>query len=243
MAIHSTVLCVVGARVLSFWRKTGVEVDEAEVIHFYASQPVINHTNRAAAQQLREKYSGRKIVLYLGRLIKRKGIDYLLKAFAIVSKEIPEAILIIAGDGPEKRRLQELCEELKVSDVIFTGYVTEEEKAAILLLSDFLVYPTTTIGIPEEWGLAVNEAMSLGKPAIVTNAVGCAFELVKPGVTGFVIPEKDITRLSIAIKRALTDDEGRRRMGKASEDLIKQEYTYAGMDSKMNEIVMRILYR
>jgi glycosyltransferase involved in cell wall biosynthesis len=234
---------VVSSRVISFWREAGLNVDKAEVVHFYASQAKISQTNWTAAQQLRRKYSGRKIILYLGRLIKRKGIDYLLKAFAVVLKEIPEAILIIAGDGPEKHNLQELCKELRLKDALFTGYVSEEEKATFLLLSDLLVYPTITISFPEEWGLAVNEAMSVGKPVIVTNAVGCAFELVKPEITGFVVPEKDVMCLSYAIKRALTDDRARMRMGEASKELIKQEYTYARMDSKMNNIVKRILYR
>jgi glycosyltransferase involved in cell wall biosynthesis len=242
ITMHSTVFCVVGSRVASFWRETGLNVDKAEVIHFYSSQAKISETNWTAAQQLREKYSRRKIILYLGRLIKRKGIDYLLKAFAVVSKEIPEVVLIIAGDGPEKHSLQELSKELGLRDVLFTGYVSEEEKTTILLASDFLVYPTITIDFPEEWGLAVNEAMSVGKPAIVTGAVGCAFELVKPEVTGFVVPEKDIISLSHAIKRALTDDGARIRMGEASKELIEQEYTYARMDSKMNDIVKRILY-
>lgn len=243
MATHCTVFCVVGSRVTSFWGQTGLNVEKAEVVHFYASQAKIKNTNWTAAQEFRERYSGRKIILYLGRLIERKGIDYLLKAFAGVSEKIPRTILIIAGDGPEKHNLQELCKELGLKDVLFTGYVSEEEKATILLACDFLVYPTVTIDYPEEWGLAVNEAMSVGKPAIVTDAVGCAFELVRSGVTGFVVPERDIASLSFAIERALTDDRARMRMGEASKELIKQEYTYAHMSSKMNNIVKRILYR
>jgi glycosyltransferase involved in cell wall biosynthesis len=234
---------VVGSRVLSYWREAGLSVDDAKVVHFYASQAEVKTANLTAAQQFREKYGRRKVILYFGRLIKRKGIDYLIKAFAVVSKEIPEAILVIAGDGPEKHSLQNLCKELGLNDVIFTGYVSEEEKATILLSCDLFVYPTITINVPEEWGLAVNEAMSVGKPAIVTNAVGCAFDLVQPEITGFVVPEKDILNLSYAIRKALTDDAARIRMGKASKELIEREYTYACMDSKMNDIVKKILYR
>jgi glycosyltransferase involved in cell wall biosynthesis len=239
---HCAVFCVVGSRVVSFWRQSGLEVEKAEVVHFYVSQAKLSRTNIMVAKQLKEKYCGKKIVLYLGRLIRRKGVDYLLDAFANVTKEVPETVLIIAGEGPEKLRLQKRCRELSLNNVVFTGYVSEEEKAGFFLLSDFIVYPTVTIIVPEEWGLAVNEAMSVGKPAVVTTAVGCAFELVKPGITGFVVPEKDAMHLSDAIKKLLIDDESRIRMGEASKELIKREYTYSQMDSRMNEVVKSILF-
>jgi len=240
---HCTVFCVVGSRVVSFWRRSGLDVEKAEVVHFYVSQAKPVQANFMVAKQLRERYGGRKVVLYLGRLIKRKGIEYLLEAFAKVTREVPDTVLIIAGDGPEKILLQNRCKELSLDNVLFTGYVPEEEKASFLLLSDLIVYPTVTITIPEEWGLAVNEAMSVAKPAVVTTAVGCAFELVKPGITGFVVPERNTVQLSAAIEKLLIDDEARLKMGKASEELIKQEYTYGYMELRMNSIVKKILYR
>lgn len=240
VACHATAITVVSARVLAFWKKAGVPSNTMRIVHAYASRVEPTRKHYLLADELRRKFGNKKIVLYFGRLIERKGISYLIKAFAKIEEENENVVLIVAGAGPEEPNLKKLCDLLKLNDVIFTGFVQETDKPAFLLCSDVLVYPSITIDIPEEWGLAVNEAMSVGKPVIVTKTVGCAYELVKPGVNGYVVPERDVLELYRAIREIVTDDELRTRMGKAAKKTVEEQFTYDIMDMKLSERVTQM---
>ena len=179
-----------------------------------------------AAKMLRESLKAKKVILYFGRLIKRKGVDYLIRAFAKLAREYNDVVLIIAGEGDEKRNLQDLCRELNIYDKVhFTGFVKEEDKAMYFIACDVFVCPSVTLGMPEIWGIVVNEAMSVGKPVIATTAVGSAYDLVKNGINGFIVPERDIDALYRAMKLILGNNALMIRMGKESRKIIEKEFT------------------
>ena len=69
-----------------------------------------------------------KVILYVGQLIERKGIQYLISAYKILKQDYNGTCLVIVGDGPIKDKLQEVCIEQEIDDVVFTGLVSEEEK-------------------------------------------------------------------------------------------------------------------
>jgi glycosyltransferase involved in cell wall biosynthesis len=115
------------------------------------------------------------VVLYLGRLVKKKGVDVIILAFSRLIKENPtlNVKLLIAGDGPERKRLEEISNQLKLTDkVVFLGAVPEEIKKCIYKAADIFIYVPIVTEIPEEWPIAPLEAMSLGIPTIVSTAVG-----------------------------------------------------------------------
>ncbi len=121
--------------------------------------------------------------LFVGLLSKGKNIGTLINAFALVIKKLPEAKLIIVGDGPERESLLALVHNLQFEDaVVFAGRKSgadlfdEYKKATCLILPS----------LSEAWGLVVNEALSYGCPAIVSERCGCVPELIIEGKTGFV---------------------------------------------------------
>jgi glycosyltransferase involved in cell wall biosynthesis len=209
-----------------YWKSIGVDDNKLMTAPLQISLLEVNEKDYLKFEELKKSFKCHKVVLYFGRLVKYKGVEYLIKAFAKLSEENKEACLIIAGEGPERQRLEKLCKELKLDNrVHFTGFVKEEDKAAFFLLCDVFVHPAIRLATPEEWGLAVNEAMSVGKPVVVTTAVG-AKELVKNGVNGYIVPERNVDAIYNAIKILINNDDLRNKMGYAARRTIEQGYTY-----------------
>ncbi len=121
------------------------------------------------------KYNDNKInILFLGRLEKRKGVDHLLYSYLRVSNIFENTRLIIAGDGPEREKLQRLTKNLKLKNVIFEGYVEEDIKPRYYATADFCVFPAL---YGESFGVVLIEAMSSGKPTIAYKNEGYSFVL------------------------------------------------------------------
>jgi glycosyltransferase involved in cell wall biosynthesis len=177
------------------------------------------------ANKIRDESKARYVVLYFGRLVKRKGVEYLVKAFSKLSRDYGNVVLFITGDGPEKPILEELCKDLDMNNVVFFGAVTEEDKPAYFLSCDLFVYPSVFLGIAEEWGLAVNEAMSVGKPVIITDVLGSAYELVRPQHNGYVVPERNVDAIHNAMRELLGDPNLRTRMGENGRRRIEEDFT------------------
>ena len=181
-------------------------------------------------KELIKKYNleNKKIILYLGRLINRKGINYLIDAFSKIDNK--KCVLLIVGGGDfyklgEKSieyELKKQVENLNLEKkIIFTGEIKHEETTAYYSLADIFVYPSITEKISEPWGLTINEAMQLGLPLISTTAVGAAYDLIKDGENGFVVNEKSSEELKVVMDKILSDEKLRKDMGKKSKEMIK----------------------
>jgi glycosyltransferase involved in cell wall biosynthesis len=175
----------------------------------------------------------KKIILYLGRLIKRKGIKYLIEAFFKIDDK--NTILIIAGGGDfyklgEKNmefELKKQVKDLKLENkIIFTGEINHSDTAAYYSLADVFVYPSITEGISEPWGLTLNEAMQFGLPIVSTDAVGAAYDLIEEGKNGYMVKEKNVDELKNAIEKILKDKKTRNKMGKKSKEIIQKRNNY-----------------
>ena len=113
----------------------------------------------------------RRIVLYVGRLAVMKGVDTFLRAAARVAPFTPDALFVVAGEGPEYPRLVELAARLGVGDrVMFLGKVTDEEREVLLSGASVFVLPS----VVEPFGIAALEAMAAGVPTIVSKTSGIA---------------------------------------------------------------------
>jgi len=182
--------------------------------------------------KFKESYeiADKEIILYVGRLVERKGVEYLIKAFAKLRSERDDVVLVVAGDGPLKSSLQELANDLAISDsAIFLGLVDRAELPAYYCASAVCVVPSVTHAKKEPWGLVLNEAMQFGKPVIATEAVGAAHDLIKDGRNGFVIPERDEIALYEKLNLLFDDGQLRQQMGVASKKIIDEHYQYADM--------------
>ncbi|MCD4844710.1 MAG: glycosyltransferase family 4 protein [Methanosarcinales archaeon] len=167
----------------------------------------------------------KKIILYIGRLIKRKGVDYLIKAFARYRKEKNDVILIIIGQGECQHELEQLVRDLNITDsVLFKGYVEDDLIAAYYLLSNICIVPSITYEMGDPWVFVVNEAMFFGKPVITTEAVGAAYDMIQNGKNGYIVPEKDSNSIYIAMNKILSDPELEKKMGEESKKIINDGF-------------------
>lgn len=133
-----------------------------------------------------KKITDKKIILYLGRIVKYKGLDLLIKAMLNISKEYA---LIVLGDGEFKSECQILVNELNLNErVHFLGSCLSYEAPYYMKNSDIFVLPSrfrldSNVQM-ESWGFTVNEAMALEIPVVTTTAVGSAYDLIIDGITG-----------------------------------------------------------
>ena len=147
-----------------------------------------------------------KRVLFVGRLVENKGVEYLIRAFVLVRKVIPNAELIIGGDGPQREQLTQLTESLNLP-VRFLGALTTNEVKNQLGKARVFCLPSVTIsnGASEGFGMVLLEAQASGLP-VVTSAKGGAVEGIRDGETGYSFAEGDVQDLSEKLTALLTDD-------------------------------------
>lgn len=124
-------------------------------------------------------------IFYIGRLEKRKGVKYLLKAFALLQETLPEAQLIIGGDGPDREKLEELAQTLELKNVRFLGFVEEADKLALLQSSTVMCSPAL---YGESFGIVLLEAMACGTPAVAGDNPGYQSVLKDRGQLSIVNP-------------------------------------------------------
>jgi len=149
-------------------------------------------------------------ILYLGRLKAYKSVNILIQAFHKVLSSRPEATLIIAGDGDDKKYLKRLAAELGFNDkqVQFLGSVSHEEKVRLLQSSWMLVNPS----FMEGWGIVVIEANMCGTPVIASDVPGLR-DSVLDGEAGYLVPYGDVARFSEAMLSVIKDHDLRERFG------------------------------
>ncbi|HZZ86328.1 MAG TPA: glycosyltransferase family 4 protein [Anaeromyxobacteraceae bacterium] len=154
------------------------------------------------------------VVCFSGQLIQRKGLDLLLQAMQRVSAD---ARLWVIGDGPLRRKYEELAASLLPGRVTFLGARPYRELPDLYGAADLLVMPS----LLEVWGLVVNEAMAVGLPVVVSCTAGAAPDLVEGKGTGFTVDPNDVGALASAIDRLVRDPELRADMGRRAQELIE----------------------
>jgi glycosyltransferase involved in cell wall biosynthesis len=173
-------------------------------------EELLNTPNKA--EEFKAKYGiNDPFVVYIGRLHRLKGIDVLIKAISIATKEEPTLTAVIIGPG-DQRPYRELANRLEIrKNVIFTGFVSEEVKISALDASAALVLPSIS-NYAEAYSLAITEAWARGKPIIATT-VGEIPYRVKHMVNGLLIPPRNPEALAKAIITLLNDENLRFRLG------------------------------
>ncbi len=145
---------------------------------------------------------------YLGRIKKYKSIDHLLQAFKIVLLEMPGATLTIVGDGDARPGLERLARRLGIlSQTIFTGFVSENQKVELLNQMDVVANPS----LKEGWGLTVIEANACRVPVVASDVPGLR-DSVRDGTTGFLYEYGNVEKLAVKLLLVLRDDHLRKTL-------------------------------
>lgn len=186
-------ILVPGIRSYKWWLKLGFK---PLIVHYYWLEgdlmPCKSYEKYA---KLKRSYT----LLYLGRLIPKRGLYLIIKAFhSFVEETNTDAILIIAGGGPLKQNLEKTVEKLGLNDkVAFLGPIPEYEKRCLYEIADLFLYTPIKTEIPEEWPIPPLEALKVGKPAVVSDVVGSIPD-INEGL--IVIRQGNVEDLKKAIK-------------------------------------------
>lgn len=130
-----------------------------------------------------------KTILYIGRLERRKGVKYLLKAYQLLQENYEDIELILAGDGSDREKLQEMAADLNLRNVKFVGYVSEAEKLQLLHSADLFCAPAI---YGESFGVVLLEAMSSGLVTVAANNPGYATVMQGLGALSLVNPHDTV---------------------------------------------------
>jgi glycosyltransferase involved in cell wall biosynthesis len=141
-------------------------------------------------------------VLFVGKLTEGKRPADLVHAAARLPDRSVE--VVFAGSGALEAELRQIAHKAAVR-ANFLGFVNQSELPGVYASADLLVMPSEH----ETWGLVVNEAMACGVPAVISDVIGCAPDLIEPGKTGLTFPRGDVAALSTAIATALSFDPDR----------------------------------
>jgi glycosyltransferase involved in cell wall biosynthesis len=194
---------------------------------FQANHCSLDYSKFNSADLKRKLKIGKElVVLYVGRIIETKGLDVLIRAFSKIEQERKDVYLVICGDGSFRGSCEHLVREMKLRHVIFAGIVKEEERvASFYRTADVLVLPSRIVTNQESeegWGLVINEAMSMGKPIVTTDAVGAAEDLVKNGINGYVVKNGRTDGLYLAIRKIIEEPKLRKTMGENSRKIFEE---------------------
>jgi len=177
-------------------------------------------------------------LLFAGRLIERKGVHILINSFIKVRKFFPDVELIIAGDGPWKEKLENLCAKFNLKENIkFRGHLTSENLEQEYKKSDIFVLPSIhdKKGDTETLGVVLIEAMEFGVPVVATN-VGGIPDVVKDGYNGLLVPEKDPDALADAIIKLIKNKELRQELVKNAKKYIKERFSWDVITERLIQI-------
>jgi glycosyltransferase involved in cell wall biosynthesis len=207
MVRHANACIAVGTRSHQYLQMLGARepdiftaISTVDVAHFRRTSSLArSHRHEYRTQRgIRRK----RVILYCGQFIPRKGLRTLLDAFATVKRQFQDVSLVLVGYGPQQAELEWIVNNRQVEDVHFIGHVEVEDMPKLYALADIFVLPSEE----ETWGLVVNEAMACGLPVVVTDRVGAAPDLVDEGCNGYVIGMGDSAALASSCLELLRDD-------------------------------------
>jgi glycosyltransferase involved in cell wall biosynthesis len=175
-------------------------------------------------------------ILFVGRLVEKKGCQYLIEAMSMVHKEVPSSQLIVVGDGPLRHHLERLAAK-NGTRITFRGAQSSAEVKRELDASRVLCLPSITAdnGDAEGFGLVLLEAQASGVP-VVTSALGGATEGIREGVTGYSFAERDVEALARILSKLLTNDTILVQISKHGPSYVTAEFALARCTDRLESL-------
>jgi phosphatidylinositol alpha-1,6-mannosyltransferase len=207
-------------------RDLGADPERIRVTH-YGTDPTRFQPRDASALRERLGLGARPVLLTIARLVERKGIDTVLDALPAVLARHPDAVYVIAGDGPESDALKARARRLGVERAVhFAGAVTDEELPLWYSLADVFVMPSRSDPPDVEgFGIVFLEAAACERPVVAARAGGIP-DAVADGVTGMLVPPGDAGALARELAALLGDEARRAELGRRGRERVLADFTW-----------------
>ncbi len=210
-------------------RKLTVIVGGVNLKHFKRDPKEIENIDR--------KYNlkGKKVVLFTGRLTKQKGVIYLVRA----ASQIPNATIVVVGDGPERKKIEEEIYRKNIKNVVLAGYYpsTSPTFHAFYERADIYVSPSVW---DEPLGLTILEAMASRTPVVATRKGGVV-SIISDNVNGLFIRPRNPNQIAIAVNRLLKDSKLRSRLSSQALKTVVEKFSWSKIAQKFEKIYKDIL--
>lgn len=200
---------------------------------------------REPDRHLRKKYcpDGSRVLLSVGRLVKRKGHDTVIRALRRINEAAPGTRYLVAGSGPYEQPLRRLADTLGVNALVtFLGQVDQDDLPGLYNLADVFVMPGREVpetGDFEGFGIVFLEAGASGTPVVAGRAGGMP-EAVLQDETGLVVDGNSPAALTAAVVRLLRDHDLARRLGKAARLRIAEKLTWEHSAEQVRMVLERL---
>lgn len=193
------------------------------------------HTGIPPLPSLRD---GKLNLLFVGRLEKRKGFRYLLRAYIKLKREFPALRLVVVGAYTDemRRRYQAYVQSIGLGDVVFAGRVSADDLPRYYRSADIFCAPSTG---GESFGIILLEAMACGCPIVASDIVGYR-GVLDEGEQGLLVPPKDEEALAMALRRLILDPALRKRMGQSGAAKA-QGYSWSSVASRVLDYYEELL--
>jgi glycosyltransferase involved in cell wall biosynthesis len=200
----------------------GVNKDKVSIVPNGVDVDRFKPTIDAASSKRQFGLGTQPCVLFVGSLIPRKGLAFLVEAAKKIVKERGDAKFVIAGTGPLKQQLTETLKQSNLTNsFVFLGNIQEDKLANLYGAADVFVLPS----IQEGQGIVLLEAQACGKP-VVAFGVGGVNEAVCNGETGLLVQAGNTDALADGLLRLLSDEPLRMRMGASGRRFVSENYTW-----------------
>ena len=178
-----------------------------------------------------------RIILYVGRLHKEKGVKYLVEAFKTVKQWHPDVVLLIVGEGSEKENLVFQAKQLGLQQsIMFMDFLPHEMLPELYNSCDILSLPS----IAEAFGMVLIEAMACGKP-VVGSRVGGINDIIEDSENGFLVEPGRPDQLAEKIHLILSDKKLLKRLGTKARKKVEDKYSYYAVAKKAMSIYEQAL--
>lgn len=232
----------VGQANRDYYRQAGVPEDRLffapHAVEAARFNPSDDEARRRASELRRDLgLTSHRVLLFAGKFHSGKQPVELLRAFRAVATE--RDALVFVGDGPQRSELESLAASPGKGLVRFLPFANQSEMPSRYFIGDVFILPSR--GAYETWGLAVNEAMHLERPCIVSDLVGCNLDLIEPGVTGWRFPAHDTSALAQTIRKVLDlPAEELSRVGQRASARVAN-YSFARATAGLNQALQNLL--
>jgi phosphatidylinositol alpha-1,6-mannosyltransferase len=201
-----------------------------------AFHPGVDGSSVRAAHRL----VGRRVVVCVARMVERKGQDMLIQAMPLLRRQVPDAALLLVGDGPYRTKLEALVDRLGLREhVIFTGALPWPQTPAYFAAGDVFAMPCRTrkMGLePEALGIVFLEASAVGLPVVAGDSGG-APDAVQDGVTGYVVDGRSTSDIADRLAELLLDPARSKEMGEWGRRWVEQRWTWDDVVARLQALL------
>jgi len=224
-----------------YWRsellRCGCDPNRIKVLHMGVNLDDFIYSEREPANTIK--------ILTIGRLVEKKGHEYAIKAVAQLVQNNQNVLYQIAGDGPLKKELEQLIIDLNVEQyVTLLGSVDDSKLETLYRESHIFLLPSVAAANGDMEGIPVvlMEAQAVGLPVVSTYHSGIP-ELVKDGLSGFLVPERDIDAITEKLEFLVSHPEIWKEMGKNGRNIVEEDFNQSKLTRQLENIFLELANR